>query len=69
MLVSGIGINDMFFSRSHCTITVIENGPHPTPTGLLNQFGHPILRYTPKEQMGFVVFRELDDSVEFEGIR
>ena len=44
------------------TITIIENGPHPTPTGLLNQFGHPILRYNPKEQMGFVVFRDLDDN-------
>ena len=59
----------MFFPSSPSTITVIENGPHPTPTGLLNQFGHPILRYNPKEQMGFVVFRELDDSVEFEDIR
>ena len=51
------------------TIIVIENGPHPTPTGLLNQFGHPIFRYNQKEQMGFVVFRELENRVELEDIR
>ena len=56
----------MFFPIQHSTITVIENGPHPTPTGLLNQFGHPILRYMQKEQMGFVVFRELEDIVDIE---
>ena len=61
----------MFYREdySHRTITILENGPHPTPTGLLNQFGQPILRYNQKEQIGFVVFQDIQDIVEVEDIK